>query len=416
MDDMKIMQIPVKDLVIDMTVSDAHVAVIKRALLADGCITEPITVWWNGEHYRIANGFHRVIAARQLGWETVPCNVLSGTEERFWNARIIAAKLHAEVSDDRLKEWMVECWKASKWGMAHPPAHGEEPGIAAVLEAICELGVYECSQDLELRSEETPTWDTAEQQELYRWLKSRGDAWDIHVSQVIHVIFGAFLRRSEKAHIDSALMIAHETGIRDASEALEVARAHISERRMRHVHLEDVSAWRQIPPESRPPLADFIDARRDEEARAKEAERKATEAGRHKREEAFRQTPEYRIQQQQTVRQILMGKYDTLDAYVDENALTLAEMPVGPDLLAAQAEWALQKIAEMWPGAERDDMKVPTILAENVRLRAELAKEHKARIEAEEAMARMAGATDKIEQRKPDVMAWSSSIVEALAE
>jgi len=418
--EMEIVQIQVKDLVIDLPVSDTNVAQKKASLGGVGMV-QPITVWKNGDQYRIIDGFHRVAAAGLLGWDTVPSVVRDCSEEAFWDARIQSAKQHSDISEERLRAWIGECWRASKWGVPRFPAH--KPGTESVLQALCESGLYKNA--LWLSNGNEP--QTPEQRSLDAWLQLRAAGWGVSKFHILDCIIKEFLTPYEIRYLARGLNLAARADIRDAAEVLEVIRAHDDGTRQgRDIRQDDVNAWRDQPPESRPSLVTFIDERLEEKARASEERRKlayATEVARRKaaeeecrqRVEAYRQTPEYRAQKQQEVRRLLMARYDALDAFIDENASTLAEMPDGPDLLAAQAEWALQKIAEMWPGAERDDVRVPAILSENVRLRAELAKEHDARLKAEGAMASMAGSTERITQRRPDVMAWSSAIVEGLA-
>src|SRR4051812_19507314 len=40
----------------------------------------PVVVFYDGENYILADGFHRVAAARQIGWKDIPAEVRSGTQ------------------------------------------------------------------------------------------------------------------------------------------------------------------------------------------------------------------------------------------------------------------------------------------------------------------------------------------------
>jgi len=49
------------------------------ALMRDGVVFPPIRVWWDGRHYWLSDGFHRVEAADQAGLHELPCEVRFGT-------------------------------------------------------------------------------------------------------------------------------------------------------------------------------------------------------------------------------------------------------------------------------------------------------------------------------------------------
>ncbi len=105
------MMVNPNDLVIDLPVDEANVAVIMESLQRNGRMIEPVTVCLST--MRIINGFHRTEAAKRLGWQEMPCLVKDMTEDEFWDARIIAAKPHKEVEPARMAAWMLESWQKS---------------------------------------------------------------------------------------------------------------------------------------------------------------------------------------------------------------------------------------------------------------------------------------------------------------
>ena len=87
-------------------------------------------------------GLHRMEAARQLGWETIPAVYTSGTADdaRMWE---IAENLHrADLSAVERAEHIEE-WRrlAAKGGSNSPPAGGVQPAESGVKKAARELGI-----------------------------------------------------------------------------------------------------------------------------------------------------------------------------------------------------------------------------------------------------------------------------------
>jgi len=49
--------------------------------LGEGISLPPATVFYDGENYWLADGYHRTAAAESLKWETYPCEVIQGSRE-----------------------------------------------------------------------------------------------------------------------------------------------------------------------------------------------------------------------------------------------------------------------------------------------------------------------------------------------
>lgn len=104
----------------------------------------PISVRYEEETGDVAlvAGLHRLEAARQLGWETIPAVYTTGTvdDARMWE---IAENLHrADLSAVERAEHIEEWRKLSaKVATNSPPSGGAQPAEAGVRKAARELGV-----------------------------------------------------------------------------------------------------------------------------------------------------------------------------------------------------------------------------------------------------------------------------------
>ncbi len=403
MDSMEIVQVPIKDLEIDLPVSDANVAQKKASLEGVGMV-QPVTVWFHDGRYRIIDGFHRVVAAGLLGWKTVPCVVRACDEGAFWDARLQSARQHAEVSDERCMAWMRECWRHSRWGAA---ADDLVPLIRRL---------WEIQRDCNNPRNVTLADLKGDARELVSWVGDKAIQWGVTFYDLRDTLFKTeaglipqYRPSRELDEVAAELRIPYEDRVALGHQYYQYSCGDDPEKNKEEIRQyyatgfrdgKDLRIWRRE--KDQVDRLRRVAAERADEERAEKARR------------AYEATPEGRTKREQTVRRLLMMRYDAVDEFVSENRATLLEMPDGPDLLAALAEWALQKIAEMWPGAEKPDAQVPAILAENVRLRAALAKEHGARVAAEARLGQMDEAQAKIAERLPDVMAWSSSLLEGL--
>lgn len=101
-----------RDIVIDMPVSQANVQAKVESIRQVGVI-QPVTLWL--QDLRVIDGFHRTAAARELGLPTIPAIVVDCSEEAFWDARIQSAKQHHDIANDRLAEWIYQSWRHSEF-------------------------------------------------------------------------------------------------------------------------------------------------------------------------------------------------------------------------------------------------------------------------------------------------------------
>jgi len=82
-----------------------RVDVVKEyaAAMDDGATFPPVQLYQDGETYYIADGFHRVEAAREAGWETITANVSEGTQRDARLAALAANEAHGirRTNEDR---------------------------------------------------------------------------------------------------------------------------------------------------------------------------------------------------------------------------------------------------------------------------------------------------------------------------
>lgn len=100
----------VSEIAVDLPVSEALVKQKMKSLGEIGLI-QPLAVWQ--PKMLIIDGFHRLEAAKRLGWQTIRCSLLDVTEEQFWASRIDSAKQHHEIERPRLLAWIRQCWQAA---------------------------------------------------------------------------------------------------------------------------------------------------------------------------------------------------------------------------------------------------------------------------------------------------------------
>lgn len=100
---------------IDRLVSDVAVDTIHVRELADSIkVSGPIApVLVREENLALIDGFHRVAAMRELGFDRVESIILDCNEETFWDMRITAASTHKSVTFARVVDWIDEVFKLS---------------------------------------------------------------------------------------------------------------------------------------------------------------------------------------------------------------------------------------------------------------------------------------------------------------
>ena len=107
-------------LVNDVAVDPVHVRELADSIKVSGPIS-PVMV--RDESYELIDGFHRVAAMKELGFDRVECIVTDCDHETFWDLRIMSASLHKAVTFSRAVDWVEECFSRSNLKDSYRNAH-----------------------------------------------------------------------------------------------------------------------------------------------------------------------------------------------------------------------------------------------------------------------------------------------------
>lgn len=164
------------ELIVDWTVNEAHVQEIIDSLPAHGnrIVFPPYISLHNR---KIIDGLHRVVAAERSGMRELQVVLVDVPETRFWDLRIMAAKPHHTIGNERLYEWMESCWKAD-WG-------GSDDAQRAVAENLWQIfRVENHRQTGSIHTAPSRSKLNGEQAELYDWFVAKSKAWGIPVTSL----------------------------------------------------------------------------------------------------------------------------------------------------------------------------------------------------------------------------------------
>ena len=399
---METMNINPKELEIDMPISEQNVVQKMESMQNVGMI-QPVTVWLSG--LRIIDGFHRVEAAKRLKWESVICNVIDCDEEGFWDARIQSARQHVDIEDDRFRMWMVNCWKASKWGQSWFQA-GKEANLQ-IVEALWRVD-QKVGVDAEKISNAT--------HELAEWLVTKARRWGKSFFELRDFFYDDYLPSKRGREIAREALREEYTTLVDfidTSKEVGSVRTRLGQGRRRSEPTPElVREWKAA--NTGDGLESYIAKKERAKEQADEEEFRRARDEKEAKRRAWLVSPEGQKRLRDDLRREIMRRYDELNEYVHKDAVRqrLISMTDGPELIGAQAHWAMELIAEYWPEAVADVPDVNPLYAENLRLRQQLAEEHEKRIAAEfELIAenKKEERQRKLRERLPEVYAWASS-------
>lgn len=103
--------LPVEELISDVPVDPVHVRELADSIMVSGPICPVLA---REENLALIDGFHRVAAMKELGFNQVECILSPCDEETFWDLRIMSATLHKAVTFARAIDWIDESFKASQ--------------------------------------------------------------------------------------------------------------------------------------------------------------------------------------------------------------------------------------------------------------------------------------------------------------
>lgn len=118
--------LPISKLVSDVAVDPVHVRELADSIKVSGPIS-PVLV--REESLDLIDGFHRVAAMKELGFDRVECIITPCDQATFWDLRIMSATLHKTVTFARAVDWIEEAFVTSPWKDKHKSAKSLFQGV-----------------------------------------------------------------------------------------------------------------------------------------------------------------------------------------------------------------------------------------------------------------------------------------------
>ncbi|MDI6814911.1 MAG: ParB/RepB/Spo0J family partition protein [Dehalococcoidales bacterium] len=112
--------LPTKELVSDVPVDPVHTKELADSIKTKGQLA-PVII--REETREIIDGFHRVAALEELGFDHVECVLTPCDDEGFWDFRIIQASLHKNVSFARAIDWIERVFELSPFASHYKSAY-----------------------------------------------------------------------------------------------------------------------------------------------------------------------------------------------------------------------------------------------------------------------------------------------------
>lgn len=112
--------LPITELVSDVPVDPVHTRELADSIMGKGQLA-PVII--REETKEVIDGFHRIAAMKELGFNEVECVLTPCDDEGFWDFRIIQASLHKNVTFARAIDWMDKVFGLSPWANRYKNAH-----------------------------------------------------------------------------------------------------------------------------------------------------------------------------------------------------------------------------------------------------------------------------------------------------
>lgn len=112
--------LPIGELVSDVPVDPVHVRELADSIMGKGQLA-PVII--REETKEVIDGFHRIAAMKELGFNQVEGVLTPCDDEGFWDFRIIQASLHKNVTFARAIDWMDKVFELSPWKERYKNAH-----------------------------------------------------------------------------------------------------------------------------------------------------------------------------------------------------------------------------------------------------------------------------------------------------
>ncbi len=108
----KYVSLPIRELISDVAVDPVHVRELADSIMSRGQLAPAII---REETKEVIDGFHRIAAMKELGFNQVECVLTPCDDEGFWDFRIIQASLHKNVTFARAIDWIDKVFQLSPW-------------------------------------------------------------------------------------------------------------------------------------------------------------------------------------------------------------------------------------------------------------------------------------------------------------
>lgn len=106
----KYVRLPIEKLVSDVAVDLLHIKELADSIKSRGQLA-PVIV--REETLEVIDGFHRIVAMKELGFKEVECVLTPCDDESFWDFRIIQATTHKNVTFARAIDWIEKVFQLS---------------------------------------------------------------------------------------------------------------------------------------------------------------------------------------------------------------------------------------------------------------------------------------------------------------
>jgi len=104
--------LPIAELVSDVPVDPVHTRELADSIMSRGQLA-PVII--REETREVIDGFHRIAAMKELGFNQVEGVLTPCDDEGFWDFRIIQASLHKNITFARAVDWVDKVFQLSPW-------------------------------------------------------------------------------------------------------------------------------------------------------------------------------------------------------------------------------------------------------------------------------------------------------------
>jgi len=408
---MIIKNLDVNSIEIDMPISEANVEQKVASFKTNGMI-QPIAVWEHEGSVRVVDGFHRLEAARRLGWSHLAVAMVECDEEGFWDARIQSAKQHETLSRERLIQWITECWRHSTLSDDKDNALSDF-AIRVWDEKIPinkPVGI-----DLSYLHGMSPVVQPApdpdsESNPVRKWILIHAKKWGISTIELTSIVFSKILRWDMDGASDSLTKVAHERNMSlPERQKLDVLAPLLGPFERRHIHSGTVKEFLDNNPQeiTAAAMRAFVDTKERQAIEKIRTQDDATMAARQLEGERYRNSPEGKKTAQDQIRNDLLNRCNSFKMFMDAHEAQIKSLPDGLELVANVGITARDILAKLWPSRTHKGWKVPTLLEEMAKLRREIDKEHRLRIIAEAQLLKKDARAQKLQERMNNAIAWA---------